>query len=221
MEYVNAPGPLGETEFYGGEQTDAPENDDAGVDTWRPMFSLSHDRLTSILARHSEVAAASKKGRKCAAVMQMKILDDCFHTLLNTPVRASNVKPQKAQLSYAQPHSIEGALLHQGAILKEMKTAQKVGETGINPETEIGKAVLHKLQQGSRTAEWTDLDTALKCPAHVAKLLIKKLQDDCSKPGKPYRVNAEQLECTALFVAALDKPFEKRPDASKPWLPKC
>ena len=174
-------------------------------------------------ARHSEVEAASKKNRKCAAVMQMKIFDDCFHTLLNTPVRGSNVRLQKAQLSYAQPHSIEGALLHQDAILKEMKTAQTGGETEINPETEIGKAVLHNLQQGSQTAEWIDLDTALKGPAYVAKLLIKKLQDDRSKPGKPYRVNAEQLECTALFVEALDKAFAKRPDAFQPWciLQKC
>ena len=52
----------------------------------------------------------------------------------------------------------------------------------------------------------------------MAKHLIKKLQDDRFKAGKPYRVNAEQLECTALFVAALDKAFAKRPDASKPWL---
>ena len=33
----------------------------------------------------------------------------------------------------------------------------------------------------------------LKGPAHVAKLPIRKLQDERSKLGKPYRVNAEQL----------------------------
>ena len=77
---------------------------------------------------------------------------------------------------------------------------------------------MHNLQLRSRSAEWIDLDTALRGPVHVAKLLIKKLQDERSKPGKPYRVNAEQLECTALFVAALDKAFAKRPDVSKPWL---
>ena len=49
-------------------------------------------------------------------------------------------------------------------------------------------------------------------------LLIKKLQDERSKPGKPYTVNAEQLECTALFVEALDNAFAKRADPSKPWL---
>ena len=31
-------------------------------------------------------------------------------------------------------------------------------------------------------------------------------------------MNAEQLECTALFVAALDEAFANRPDVSKPWL---
>ena len=160
VEPVNTPGPLGETEFYGGEQADEPENDDFAAETWRPMFSLSHARLTAILSRHSEVSAASRKGRKTAAVMQMKSFDDCFHTVLNTPVRPSTVKLQTAHLSYAQPHSITGALLHQDAILQEMRTVQKGGETEITPETDIGRAVLHNLQFKSRTAEWIDLETA-------------------------------------------------------------
>ena len=148
----------------------------------------------------------------------MKSFGGCFHTVLNTPVRASTVKLQKAQPSYAQPHSIAGALLHQDAIVKEMKTAYAGGEPEINPETDIGRAVLQNLQPRNRTAEWTDLATALKGPAHVAKALIKKLQDDRSTPGKPYRLNAEQLECTALFVEALDNAFAKRADPAKPWL---
>jgi len=218
VEHVNASGSLLETEFHGGEHGDEPEDDDVGAGTWCPMVVFSHDRLTAILSRQSEVAAASKKGRKSAAVMQMKSFDDCFHTQLNTPVPASNAKPQKTQLTYAQSDSITGALLHQDAILKEMKTFQMGGDPEINAETVIGKAVLHNLQLRNRTAEWIDLPAALKGPTYVAKLLIKKLQDDRSKPGKPYRVNAEQLECTALFVAALDKAFAKRPEPSKPWL---
>ena len=103
-------------------------------------------------------------------------------------------------------------------ILKKMKTISQGSEAEINPKTDIGEAVLHNLQLKSRSAEWINLDTALKGPSHVAKLLIKKLQDERSKPGKPYRVNAEQLECTALFVAALEKAFARRPDPSKPWL---
>ena len=77
---------------------------------------------------------------------------------------------------------------------------------------------MHKLQFKSRTAEWVDLESALKGPAYVAKVLIRKLQDDRSNFGRPYRLDAEQLECTALFVAALDTPFAERPDKSKPWL---
>ena len=79
----------------------------------------------------------------------------------------------------------------------------KGGETEITAVTDIGRAVLHNLQFRSRTAEWIDLETALKGPAYVAKVLIKKLQDDRSKPGKRYKVNAEQLECTALLVAVM------------------
>ena len=217
-EEVNSKPNSVETEFYGGEQTDEPEDEEARAEAWRPQFCLSLDRLTSILCRHAEVAAASKKGRKSASVMQMKKFDDCFHAVLNTPVPASKAKPQKASLSYAQPQAVDAALLHQDAIVKEMKTAYAGGEPEINPETDIGRAVLQNLQPRNRTAEWIDLDTALKGPAHVAKALIKKLQDERSTPGKPYRLNAEQLECTALFVEALDNAFAKRADPSKPWL---
>ena len=59
VEPVNTPGPLVETDFYGGEQADEPENDDLAAEMWCPMFSFSHARLTDILARHSEVSAAS------------------------------------------------------------------------------------------------------------------------------------------------------------------
>ena len=58
LEHVNASDSLGDTEFYGCEQTDEPKTDEVGAETWRPMFSLSHDRLTAILARHAEVTAA-------------------------------------------------------------------------------------------------------------------------------------------------------------------
>ena len=216
-----------ETEFYGGEQTDEPEDEDASAEAWRPMFTVSDDRLKAILARHAEVAAASNKGRKSASVWQMKKFDDCFHTMLNTPVRAyahlshaekALAKPQNALLTYARPHSIDAALLHQDAIVKEMKVVQTGGEAESNPESEIGKAVLHNLQPRSRSAEWFDLESVLKGPAHVARILIKKVQDERSHSGKPYRLNVEQLECTALFVAALEEAFAKRPDASKPWL---
>ena len=216
---VPAREPLGETEFYGGEQIDEPPiSDEVASDSWCPMFSFPHAKLTAILCRESEVKAARKKGRKSAALLQMKCFDECFHTVLNTPVQPSEKTPQKVQLSYVQPESIAHALLYQDSILQEMRTAQNSGETKVDPNSDIGEAVLHNLKQRSRTAEWIDLPTALQGPAAVARRLIKKLQDERSTPKKPYRVNKEQLECTALFVEALEKAFEKRPNPAEQWL---
>ena len=107
--------------------------------------------------------------------MRMKTFDDCFHTVLNMPAPTSNVRLQSAQLSYARPHSINAGLHHQDAILKEMKTAQQGNDTQTEPETEIGKAALHNLQLTTKSAEWIDLDTALKGPRHVAKTLHQEI----------------------------------------------
>jgi hypothetical protein len=208
-----------ETEFYGGEQAEEAENEDiAASEAWRPRFAFHHDKLTDILSRRTEVAAASRKGRRSAAVIQMKIFDDTFHTVLNTPTTTNNGILQNPQLSYARPHSINAALQHQDAILQAMRSAQQGNATQNLADTEIGNAVLHNLQQTTRSAEWIDLDNVLKGPSHMAKQLIKIVQDAKSKPGKPYKLNAEQLECTALFVDKLEKAFDKRPDPSKPWL---
>ena len=84
----------------------------------------------------------------------------------------------------------------------------------MNPEDDVMKEVLHNLQLGSRSA----VADALKGPAHIAKMLILKLQDNRSKPGKPYKLNEEQLQCIALYVAALSKGFERRPNPAEPWL---
>ncbi len=35
---------------------------------------------------------------------------------------------------------------------------------------------------------------------------------------RPYKLNEEQLQCIALFVARLEQAFLERPDASRPWL---
>ena len=66
--------------------------------------------------------------------------------------------------------------------------------------------------------EWIPLEDSLLGPAHVAKLLIRKVQEKRSTPERQYRLNAEQLECVALFVSALDKGFSSRADPSKPWI---
>ena len=57
VELVNTPRPiLIETEFYGGEQAEEPENDDCAGESWRPMYNLDHARLTKAAA-----AAAAKQ----------------------------------------------------------------------------------------------------------------------------------------------------------------
>ncbi len=68
-----------DTEFYGGEQMQDPEDEElAGSEAWRPRHAFDHDKLVSILARQVEIAAASRKGRKNAAHVQMKIFDARF-----------------------------------------------------------------------------------------------------------------------------------------------
>ena len=208
-----------ETEFHGGEQGQDPEDEDLeGSAAWRPRFPLNRDALVEILSRRNEIAAASRKGRKNAALMQMKMFDDVFHEALNARVQPHEVKPADVQVSYANASSINLALQYQEAILKEMKACQQGGRTEVNPEDDFGKAVLHNLQLETRSAVWIDLDDALRGPQHVAKMLIKRLQDKRSEPGKPYKLNEEQLQCVALYVAALSRGFEKRPNPAEPWL---
>ncbi len=112
---------------------DEPEDEDiAASEAWRPRLAFNHDRLTKILTRRSEIAAASKKGRQSAAVKPMNSFDDCFHTVLNTPAPAhggaevgAQVGAHVAQLSYGRPDWINTAPQHQYAGLKEMRTFDK------------------------------------------------------------------------------------------------
>ena len=207
-----------ESEFYGGEQLNDPEDEDI-ILAWRPEQCFDHNKLVNILSRSDEITAAGRKGRKKAANVQMKMFDDRFHTVLNTPVPANSVNLQEKQFSYVRAQSVNNALQYQDAVVKQMKAVQLDGKS-ISQDTDddIEQIVLHNLSTEQRSAEWIELADALKGPAHVARMLIKKLQDTRSKPGKPYRLNAEQLECIALYVAALEKPFAQRPDKAKPWL---
>ena len=96
-----------------------------------------------ILSRRVEIVVAS--GRKNAAAVQMKMFDNVFHKTLHTAVQPNQVKAWNVQLSYARASSINAALQHQEAILKEMHAAQQSGITDVNPEDDVGKAVLHNL----------------------------------------------------------------------------
>ena len=63
VESVNTPRPQVETEFYGGEQAEEPENEDFAAETCCPEVRLEHARLTAILFRQAEVSEASRKGK--------------------------------------------------------------------------------------------------------------------------------------------------------------
>ena len=212
-----------ETEFHGGEANEPaePEDEDQSAERVKPCHIFAVDVLNSILTRDSEVAAAKKKGRKKHADVQMKVFDDRFHTVLHTPVRPNSVNLQDVQLAFTHPQALTAALQVQDEILKQMRSDQP----DVNINTNDGEspdifqsAVLHNLQQQKKTCQWIDLDEALQGPAHVAKVLIQRGQDKRSAPGKPYKLNAEQLECVALYVSSLEKDFAQRPDPSQPWV---
>ncbi len=69
----------------------------------------------------------------------------------------------------------------------------------------LATAMMHNMTAQRSDREWIPLEDSLLGPAHAAKLLIRKVQEKRSKPEKPYRLNAEQRECIALFVSALEK----------------
>ena len=67
----------------------------------------------------------------------------------------------------------------QDAIMKHLRrTATMQDDMPVDDiDSIIPKAVLHNLQLTSPSAKWIDLDAASRGLVHVAKLLIKKLQD--------------------------------------------
>ncbi len=90
-----------ETEFYGGEQGPQSEDEDVtGSESWRARYVLDRAELVGILSRQDEVAAASKKGKKHAEVMQMKMFDDVFQEALNARVQPEQMQPSDVPLSY-------------------------------------------------------------------------------------------------------------------------
>lgn len=110
--------------------------------------------------------------------MQMKMFDDAFHEGLNARVQPDQVKPSARPLSYGRAYSITAALQHRQAIINEMHPVQQRGSHEMNSEDDVGKAVLHNLQLENRCAVWIDLPDALQGPAHDAKMLMQKLQEN-------------------------------------------
>ena len=75
---------------------------------------------------------------------------------------------------------------------------------------------LRQLQDPGRNL--VDLPDALRGPAHVAKLILRRAEDKASTPAKPFRYNNEHLECIAAMVAKLEPAFAEREDPSKPFI---
>ena len=75
---------------------------------------------------------------------------------------------------------------------------------------------LHQLQTPGRIV--IDLPEALRGPAHVAKLILRKAEDKASKPSKAFRYNEEQLQCIAAMVARLEPAFAERDGPSQPFI---
>ena len=149
----------------------------------------------------------------------MKLFDDLFHDALNEPLHVTPTKLYDVQLSYADPQSQDAALDTQREILKQLRADQPdLASTDANPEDFVEEAVLYNLEKENATREWIDLQDALQGPAHVAKILIRRCQEKRSQPNKPYRLNAEQLACVALYERQLEHGFERRPDPSQPWI---
>ena len=97
----------------------------------------------------------------------------------------------------------------QDAIMKHLKrTATMQGDMPVDDiDSIISEAVLHNLQQQQPECEWIDLTDALRGPAHVAKMLVRRCQERRSTPTRPYKLNEEQLQCIALFVNRLEQAF--------------
>jgi len=209
------------TEFYGGEGQDVddavmeevPEGDAVRSEAW-----LNLPELISILVREEEVAAAKRKGRQKSANKQMKLFDDAFHSALHSPVPSNDVVLSESQLGFsgAHPAQVTALLQYQDAVMKTMKAHQpEVAE----PEDIIRESVLHNLRQLQDPGRnLVDLPDALRGPAHVAKLILRRAEDKASTPAKPFRYNNEQLECIAAMVAKLEPAFAEREDPSKPMI---
>jgi len=152
----------------------------------------------------------------------MKTFHDLFKTVLHSLSPENDVKLGGVQRSYGSSLAgLTAALSMQDAIMKHLKRAGTTqGDMHVDDvDPIIPEAVLHNLRQQQRPeCEWIDLTDALRGPAHVAKVLVRRCQERRSTPTRPYKLNEEQLQCIALFLIRLEQAFRARPDPSQPWL---
>ena len=203
----------GNVEDMGGAAADMDiEEEEMSVDRTIALHSFEADVLKEMMLRVTEVAEGKKKGRTKHADVQMKLFDDRFHQQLHQEVPQSNAKLFEQQVSYSLPQAQAAALLFQEEVLKKLRQQRDEGEDQHASEDVVENVLLAEAMSHNSAAErsdreWIPLEDSLLGPAHVAKLLIRKVQEKRSTPERQYRLNAEQLECVALFVSALDKGF--------------
>ena len=144
------------------------------------VHNFDAEVLKEMLLRVREVADGNKKGLKKHADVQMKLFDDRFHEQLHQEVPQSNVKLFDEQLSYSLPQTQTAALQMQEEVLKRLRQQHDRDEDG-NAEKEVvenlflATAMLHNIAAENRDREWIPLAESLLGPAHVAKLLIRKV----------------------------------------------
>ena len=207
------------TEFHGGEGVEPDEPEDELVDVAErssPLFgALPVNKLTKILTRVRELEAANRPGRKSQELKQMKAFDELFHTVLHSLSPTNDVKLSMVQRSYGLSGAgLIAALDMQDAIMKHMKSTASLQSDGSTDGIDLSilDAVVGNLQRQPQ-CQWVELSDALRGPAHVARMLVVRCQERLH-----YKLNAEQLQCVALFVDRLNKAFLERPDLSQPWL---
>ena len=109
------------TGFYGGEKEavdDVVMEEVEEGDAVRPETWLNLPDLLSLLVRKDEVEAAKRKGRKKTSDIQMKLLDDAFHSDLHTPVPSNDVVLSELQLGFSgtDPAQVTALLQYQDFI---------------------------------------------------------------------------------------------------------
>ena len=130
----------------------------------------------------------------------MKTFDDLFHAVLHSPSPENDVALAQVQRSYGASHAgLTAALDMQDAIMKHLKRAATMqGDLPVDDiDPVIPEAVLDNLQQQRPECEWIDLSDALRGPAHVAKMLVRRCQERRSTPTRPY-TNSTRSSSSAL-----------------------
>ena len=98
--------------------------------------------------------------------------------------------------------------------MKHMKRAATIqGDVFADDDIDLGitGAVLHNLQKQQPEFEWIELADALRGPAHVARMLIRRCQELC--PLQHGRRSSTRSNFSALLFSSIAgrRPFQSAP----------